>query len=91
MKTTKTPRGISNIHGTSCHTSSAIQLIYHCFPTLRSSLLELAPKSAEYHVANSVERRSYNSNRQQQQRRKKEGKEDDKVVKIIIIKVCGTA
>ena len=43
-------RGITNIHGTSCHTSASLQLLHHCFPTLRVSILELASVSADYHV-----------------------------------------
>ena len=42
-------RGINNVHGTSCHTSSALQLLFHCFPEVTEALLQLAPVSAEYY------------------------------------------
>jgi hypothetical protein len=42
-------RGISNVHGTSCHTSSALQLLFHCFPKVTEALLQLAPICAEYY------------------------------------------
>jgi len=45
-----TYRGIANVNGTSCHTSSALQLLFHCFPHLREALLNLAPISAEYYL-----------------------------------------
>ena len=32
--------GIENVSGVSCHLSSALQLIYHCIPNLRSCLIE---------------------------------------------------
>eukprot|EP00804_Cyclotella_cryptica_P011068 CCRYP_013541-RA/>CCRYP_013541-RA protein AED:0.05 eAED:0.05 QI:0/-1/0/1/-1/1/1/0/1054 len=35
-------RGITNTSQTACHTSSSLQLLYHCFPLLRRALLELA-------------------------------------------------
>lgn len=42
-------RGINNVNGTSCHTSSALQLLFHCFPKVTEALLLLAPISAEYY------------------------------------------
>lgn len=39
-------RGIRNKNGTGCHTSSALQLLFHCFPRLREELLQLASVSA---------------------------------------------
>lgn len=39
-------RGITNTNGTGCHTSSALQLLFHCFPRLRDELLNLAYSSA---------------------------------------------
>lgn len=41
-------RGIKNTNGTSCHASSALQLLFHCFPRLRARLLELALVGASY-------------------------------------------
>lgn len=41
-------RGITNANGTGCHTSSALQLLFHCFPRLREDLLNLANVSANY-------------------------------------------
>lgn len=41
-------RGITNDNGTGCHTSSALQLLFHCFPRLREDLLNLANVSANY-------------------------------------------
>ncbi|KAL7478724.1 hypothetical protein ACHAW6_004479 [Cyclotella cf. meneghiniana] len=35
-------RGITNTSRTACHTSSTLQLLYHCFPLLRRALLDLA-------------------------------------------------
>ncbi len=40
-------RGIINGQGTACHTSSALQLIFHCFPDVRGTLLELAVASSD--------------------------------------------
>src|SRR5210317_34676 len=42
-------RGITNTNGTSCHTSSALQLLFHCFPRLREELLNLANVSVDYY------------------------------------------
>ena len=42
-------RGITNANGTSCHTSSALQLLFHCFPRLREELLNLANVSVDYY------------------------------------------
>ena len=50
MTISKQYRGITNINKTSCHTSSSIQLLYHCFPQLTNSILDLAESSAVYHV-----------------------------------------
>ena len=46
-------RGIANTNGTGCHTSSALQLLFHCFPRLRDELLNLANISANYTVQSS--------------------------------------
>ena len=46
-------RGIINSNGTGCHTSSALQLMYHCFPKLREEVLNLANVSANYAVKKS--------------------------------------
>jgi hypothetical protein len=35
-------RGIKNPSHTACHTSSSLQLLYHCFPHLRCALLDLS-------------------------------------------------
>jgi len=43
-------RGITNTNGTGCHTSSALQLLFHCFPRLREELLNVANVSANYTV-----------------------------------------
>jgi len=50
MMISKQYRGITNINKTSCHTSSSIQLLYHCFPPLTDSIIDLAECSAIYHV-----------------------------------------
>ena len=46
MATARPYRGIANPVGTSCHTSSALQVLFHCFPALTDALLTLAPVSA---------------------------------------------
>ncbi|KAL7506616.1 hypothetical protein ACHAXN_003862 [Cyclotella atomus] len=39
-------RGIKNPSDTACHTSSSLQLLYHCFPSLRCALLDLSSISS---------------------------------------------
>mmetsp|Transcript_7262 Transcript_7262/g.15640 ORF Transcript_7262/g.15640 Transcript_7262/m.15640 type:complete len:1243 (-) Transcript_7262:13-3741(-) len=43
-------RGITNSQGTACHTSSALQLIFHCFPNVRDKLLDLAVATSDASV-----------------------------------------
>jgi len=47
-------RGITNANGTGCHTSSALQLLFHCFPRLREDLLNLSNVSANYTAQQSL-------------------------------------
>jgi len=47
-------RGITNANGTGCHTSSALQLLFHCFPRLREDLLNIANVSASYTAQQSL-------------------------------------
>jgi len=61
-------RGIINTQGTSCHTSSALQLLFHCFPKFRAAVLELARVSADYYVSSRL--RSQQRKRQQQRKQK---------------------
>ena len=56
-------RGINNVNGTACHTSSALQLIFHCFPLLREALLKLAPVCAEFYMMGQRKRSSRSANK----------------------------
>ena len=72
-------RGITNTYQTNCHTSSSLQLLYHCFPLLLRALLDLASIASRERQRRQRRRRQHfrNAKREHDPQREPEEEEEN--------------